>query len=391
MSDVLVVNAGEEIPADMVVLTSSSAEGDCFVETSNIDGESNLKVKAALSTVHHKLLRSARASGPRKRQNGDGEFVWTSAAHAAIGLNALTGSIRCELPNADVYRFAANVKLAKASAVQAREAAARAERERTAAERRLTVRREEGRHGHEHDDDSTDSEAEEEYVVGGGHDAGHVDLMALDDSNLLLRGSVLRSTGWVIGVTVYTGRQTKVAMNSAQPPSKLSRIERTINLALGVVLVAQIVLVVASDVLRLQWVADTYEQPGHDPWYLLDDGTNASANNASSTTGSSSSSAVGAGQETDWPGWIAYFFTFFILYNNMVPISMYFTVELCCFVQALYINRDSKMHCTETDTPARCRSTNLCQEIGQVSYIFADKTGTITRNEMVLKLSLIHI
>ena len=53
----------------------------------------------------------------------------------------------------------------------------------------------------------------------------------------------------------------------------------------------------------------------------------------------------------------------------MVPISMYFTVELCCFVQAMYINRDSQMHCLETDTPARCRSTNLCQEIGQVSYV----------------------
>jgi hypothetical protein len=48
---------------------------------------------------------------------------------------------------------------------------------------------------------------------------------------------------------------------------------------------------------------------------------------------------------------------------------MYFTVELCCFVQAMYINRDPQMHCRETDTPARCRSTNLCQEIGQVSYV----------------------
>ena len=385
VGDVLVVNAGEEIPADMVVLTSSSAEGDCFVETSNIDGESNLKVKSALSSVHHRFLSSTKS---RKELNPDGEFVWKSAAHAATTLHSMTGTIKCELPNADVYRFAANVKITKASAKQAQEAAARAARDQKQAqlrrERRGTTTDPHG--NQQHGEDSTDSEAEEEYVVGGER-SNERDLLALGDSNLLLRGSVLRSTGWVVGAVVYTGRQTKVAMNSANPPSKLSRIEHTINVALAVVLVAQVVLVIVSDALRLQWVDATYNQPGINPWYLLDDSAITSSALPAAEASEPANTSLGstAGEETDWPGWIAYFFTFFILYNNMVPISMYFTVELCCFVQAMYINRDSLMHCRETDTPARCRSSNLCQEIGQVSYIFADKTGTITRNEMVLK------
>ena len=365
VGDVLVVSAGEEIPADMVILTSSSAEGDCFVETSNIDGESNLKVKSAPSSVHHGFLSATKS---RKTQNADGHDIWKSAAHASTSLHNMAGILKCELPNADVYRFTGNVKLAKASKLEAEQAARDAAKAQAAQDK----------------DDSSDSEEEEEYIVGGERD-NIGQLVALDDANVLLRGSVLRSTGWVVGVVVYTGRQTKVAMNSAQPPSKLSRMEHTINVALAVVLVAQLVLVVISDVLRLQWVQETFYIGGIDPWYLSE--TNASTLAAADAAGANLSEVdfSAAGQETDLPGWVAYFFTFFILYNNMVPISMYFTVELCCFVHAMYINRDPKMHCKETNTPARCRSSNLCQEIGQVAYIFADKTGTITRNEMELK------
>lgn len=46
---------------------------------------------------------------------------------------------------------------------------------------------------------------------------------------------------------------------------------------------------------------------------------------------------------------------------------------------------DTHRYDTETDTPALCRSTNLCQEMGQVEYIFSDKTGTLTRNVMDFK------
>lgn len=52
------------------------------------------------------------------------------------------------------------------------------------------------------------------------------------------------------------------------------------------------------------------------------------------------------------------------------------------FLQAIFINMDIEMYHEETDTPAMARTSNLNEELGQIKYIFSDKTGTLTRNIM---------
>ena len=74
--------------------------------------------------------------------------------------------------------------------------------------------------------------------------------------------------------------------------------------------------------------------------------------------------------------------TFIILYNSLIPISLIVSMDVVKLQQAALINSDLDMYYEPHDTPAQCRRSNLVEDLGQIDYIFSDKTGTLTRNEM---------
>lgn len=76
------------------------------------------------------------------------------------------------------------------------------------------------------------------------------------------------------------------------------------------------------------------------------------------------------------------FFSYAIVLNTVVPISLYVSVEVIRFFHSLLINWDEKMYYKFNDTPARARTTTLNEELGQIEYVFSDKTGTLTQNIM---------
>ncbi len=69
----------------------------------------------------------------------------------------------------------------------------------------------------------------------------------------------------------------------------------------------------------------------------------------------------------------------------MTDISLIITVEVVKFWQASLINSDLDMYNEETDTPSLARTSSLVEELGQIEYIFSDKTGTLTCNQMVFR------
>ncbi|PLW04756.1 hypothetical protein PCANC_28668 [Puccinia coronata f. sp. avenae] len=157
-------------------------------------------------------------------------------------------------------------------------------------------------------------------------------------NEILLRGCTLRNTQWVIGDT----------------PSKKAKISRETNYAVVANFIVLIILctvnAVGDGILQgaVKTSASFYE-----------------------VGASVSSSAILDGLVT--------FGAALILFQSIVPISLVITLEFVRSLQALTIFRDIEMYYEPLNCPAEPKSWNLSDDLGQIEYIFSDKTGTLTQ------------
>uniref|UniRef100_A0A7N6A4I0 Phospholipid-transporting ATPase n=1 Tax=Anabas testudineus TaxID=64144 RepID=A0A7N6A4I0_ANATE len=177
--------------------------------------------------------------------------------------------------------------------------------------------------------------------------------------NLLLKGATLKNTQKISGVAVYTGMETKMALNYQGKSQKRSAVEKSINAFLLVYLCILVSKALVCTTLKYVWQS----KPGQDePWY------NEKTQREKDTN--------------QYLKMFTDFLSFMVLFNFIIPVSMYVTVEMQKFLGSLFITWDKDFFDPEIKEGALVNTSDLNEELGQVEYVFTDKTGTLTQNNM---------
>jgi phospholipid-transporting ATPase len=174
---------------------------------------------------------------------------------------------------------------------------------------------------------------------------------------ILLRGAVLSNTTYAHGVVVFTGHDCKMHQNATDAVVKESSVMKIMDKCLQMMFLVLTIICFLNTLASVSWERQNASKVAYFAG-VLDTGIGG----------------VGDYVET--------FLTFLVVYSNLIPISLYVGVEVLKLTQAYLIDADCLLYHPETNTPACCRTSNLIEELGQVDYIFSDKTGTLTDNLM---------
>eukprot|EP01063_Lacrimia_lanifica_P013656 TRINITY_DN20283_c0_g1_i1.p1 TRINITY_DN20283_c0_g1~~TRINITY_DN20283_c0_g1_i1.p1 ORF type:complete len:1242 (+),score=448.93 TRINITY_DN20283_c0_g1_i1:93-3818(+) len=165
---------------------------------------------------------------------------------------------------------------------------------------------------------------------------GAEDAVPLSLENTLWADCVL-ATGHVLVCVIYTGTETRASLNSKSAASKVGQLDTEVNFLAKLLFVITVVLagflVICQSVYTAQYIEE---------WYIS-------------------------------------LFRFVLLFSSIIPISLRVNLDMGKTVYSYFIGTDAQLEGTIV------RNSNLPEELGRIGYLFSDKTGTLTKNEMVFK------
>ncbi|XP_012863550.2 probable phospholipid-transporting ATPase IIB isoform X2 [Echinops telfairi] len=248
VGDLIIVEKNQRIPSDMVFLRTSEKAGSCFIRTDQLDGETDWKLKVAVSC--------------------------TQRLPALGDLFSIRAYVHAQKPQLDIHAFEG------------------------------TFTRE-------------DSEPPIQESLG------------IDNT---LWASTVVASGTVIGVVIYTGKETRSVMNTSHPKNKVGLLDLELNQLTKALFLALVAL--SAVMVTLQGFVG--------PWYRN-------------------------------------LFRFLLLFSYIIPISLRVNLDMGKAAYGWMIMRDKHIPGTVV------RTSTIPEELGRLVYLLTDKTGTLTQNEMVFK------
>jgi len=180
-------------------------------------------------------------------------------------------------------------------------------------------------------------------------------------NDFLLKGSILKNTNWIIGIVAYTGMNNKIILNSKKPRLKISKVEKNLNYFLLFVFVFLIILCIACSIIH----SFNYKtnKKYYDNFIIPKDSPNFES--------------------------FICFFTYFLLLNTLIPISLIVSTEIIKIIQGIFIRWDILLYSKVRHCFCGVKSISIIEELGNINFIFSDKTGTLTKNQLEFKYCII--
>ena len=197
----------------------------------------------------------------------------------------------------------------------------------------------------------------------------------IDKENFLLRGCTIKNTNFVEALVIYTGHDTKAMLNNNGTRMKRSKLERRMNkdvLYCFCILVMVCMFAAVANNITTNWFNNMAQIDQFDISLFYPPMT---------WDNSQSKYVYNSGLQSGFTA----FWRMIVLLQILIPISLYVSLEIVKLIQIYFIHQDIKMYDAPTNEQVKCRAMNITEDLGQIQYIFSDKTGTLTENEMVFK------
>jgi len=454
VGNILKVKRGEYFPADCVLISSTDRKTHgCFIETKNLDGETNLKLKTSVPKFVNRCKELNTFQGKFITQlpnefiyqfSGVFEFDYINNFHSLshlednnsrknsgkdiiVNLNKDKYIIENEekdknednnidtdlIPdekenndniNIDNIKNRINHEMPKENKIMKKEEGNKAKKEEIIDEIDIE---DDNISQHTYYTRRKSIQEDISFSTLPNNMSNEEKTVIVDNNNFLLRGCSLRQTESVLCFVVYTGKNTKIMQNSPNARAKTSSIEKTMNHQIYFIFFFQIFLGLLASIFSLSQIISRERDPA--PYIYKNKSDRPfdfeeyakkfkkilSNENFQKIFGKNESlfSMLNKFFREIRPLFnldVTNFFfiklgTWCVLLNNLVPISLLMTLELVKYFQGWFISWDIDIYDKKKKTITKVQTSTLNEELGQVKYIFSDKTGTLTKNFMKFK------